>query len=169
MKSSISIILILFCFSFAFSQQKTASDTDHRVEIEKLKKEIFALPVDEVIDTTANYQLIYRQTGGWSAVVGGNNFKKYTYSNGIKIRSFSYSREEGTRIYSGAEINKGMFSLVDSQLARKIKKDRFKDTDLQAIVSFGGEYLIKVIPYRYVGSATSYGAVTYLFYQKLKN
>lgn len=162
-------MLILFCFSFAFSQKKTVSYIDQRVEIEKLKKEIFALTVDEVIDTTANYQLIYKQTGSWSAVYGGKNFKKYTYPNGIRIKDFSYSSEEGAKISSGAEINKGMFSLVDSQLVRKIAKDRFKDTDLQAIVSFGGEYLIKVVPFRYVGSATSYGNVAYLYYQKVNN
>ena len=35
-------------------------------------------------------------------------------------------------------------------MIEKVKKKRFKDTDLQTIISFGEKYLIKVIPIRYL-------------------
>jgi len=169
MKSATFVILILFSFATVFSQKKTARDIDQRVEIEKLKKEIFALPVDKSIDTVAKYQLIFEQTGGWGVDVYDKNFSKRINSYGIRVKHFSYSMEDGTKISSGAEIKKGMFSAVDRQLIKKIKKNRFKDNDFKAIVSFGGEYLIKVLPIRYVGNLISYGDVTYQYYKKLKN
>jgi len=169
MKSTISVILVFLFFSSAFSQKKTASDLEQELELENLKKEIFTLPVDKVIDTTAKYQLVFEQTGGWSVNVGDKNFNKRTNSRGNRIKQFSYSNVNGAKISSGSELNKGIFSAVNKRLIRKVKYCRFKDTDLKVILSFGGEYLIKVIPFRYVGNANSNGGVTYQYYKKLNN
>jgi len=169
MKSIITITLILFCFSTVLSQVKMNNDCDLKKEIKKLEKEIFLFPGDKKIDTTANYKLLYTQTGGWSEVVGSKKFKRFTYSKGNRVNQFVYSKGTTNEIFSGEKIYKEFISLGNDEVLRKVKKKRFKDTDFGVIFSFGEKFLIQVLPVRYVGSQTSQGGVTYLYYEKLNN